>query len=149
MKQLSMCILFLGLATASCTIPDPLSGPCGNDSFRLGDVECQCVTPDKEYSEDSASYEDPEFDYLDPCWDGKTSFSKKLNPGDTEIYVCIHRKCAIKPCEDGYVSDEDKRKCIAMEDRCDMNKELYDAKTNACKCDVSKHFEVYLLTHYV
>ena len=131
-----ICVVFV---TMSCTIPDPLSGPCGNDSFRLGDVECQCVTPDKEYSEDSASYEDPEFDYLDHCWDGKTSYSKKLDPGDTEIYVCIHRKCAIKPCEGGYVSDEDKRKCVAKAD-CPDPKEVYDQDRNACQCDASKHF---------
>ena len=141
MKRLSMCILFLGLATTSCTIPDPLSGPCGNDYWRLGDVECQCVTPDKEYSEDSVSYEEPALDYLEHCWKKDTLYSQKLAPGDTEIYVCIHRKCAIKQCDDGYVSDQGKRKCIAMEDRCDMNKELYDATKNTCKCDVSKHFE--------
>ena len=139
MWQRSLLFACLGLGTMSCTLPDPIRGHCGDDDLHLGDVECQCVTPDNEDSEGSVSYKDPELDYLDHCWEEKTSFSKKLNPGDTEIYVCIDRKCAIKPCEDGKVPDKAKRKCVEKVD-CSDPKEVYDQEENACQCDATKHF---------
>ena len=139
MWQRSLLFACLGLGTMSCTLPDPIRGHCGNDYWRLGDVECQCVTPDTDDSEGSVSYEDPEFDSLDHCWEGKTSFSKKLNPGDTDIYVCIDRKCDIKPCEDDKVPDKAKRKCVEKVD-CSDPKEVYDQEENACQCDATKHF---------
>ena len=139
MRHLNLWILVLGLVTISCTLPDPLSGHCGNDYLRLGDIECQCVTPDQTESEGSVSYEEPELDYLEHCWKKDTLYSQRLDPGDTDIYVCSSYRCATKTCPDGTVPDKAKRKCIEKVD-CPDPKEVYDQEENACQCDDNKHF---------
>ena len=140
MRHLNLWILFLGLVTISCTIPDPLSGHCGNDYWRLGDAECQCVTPDNEDSEGSVSYEEgASYDNLDYCRDPNRTYAQNLSLDDNDIYVCLSYRCATKTCPDGKMPDKAKRKCIAKVD-CPDPKEVYDREKNACQCDGDKHF---------
>ena len=50
MKRLSMCLLSLGLVTASCTLSDVPEGECGNDALRFGDAciaEAECTGSSK------------------------------------------------------------------------------------------------------
>ena len=139
MRHVYLWFVCVGFVTVSCTLEDPLSGHCGNDRD-LGTDECQCVTPDTEYSSYSWSYErGASYDNLNHCKIKTNVYAQNLDPGDTDIYVCLSYHCATKKCPNGTVPDDDKRKCIAKVD-CPDPKEVYDRDRNACQCDATKHF---------
>ena len=139
MRHVNLWFVCVGFVVMSCTLEDPLSGHCGNDRD-LGTDECQCVTPDTEYSSYSWSYErGASYDNLNHCKIKTNVYAQNLDPGDTDIYVCLSYQCATKRCPPGTVPDEDKRKCIATVD-CPDPKEVYDRDRNACQCDATKHF---------
>ena len=130
-----ICVVFV---TMSCTLDDPLRGHCGNDRD-LGTDDCQCVTSDTEYSSYSGSYErGASYDNLNHCKIKTNVYAQNLDPGDTDIYVCLSYQCATKRCPPDTVPDDDKRKCIATVD-CPDPKEVYDRDRNACQCDGDKH----------
>ena len=139
MRHVYLWFVCVGFVTVSCTLEDPLSGHCGNDRD-LGTDECQCVTSDTEYSSYSGSYErGASYDNLNHCKIKTNVYAQNLDPGDTDIYVCLSYQCATKRCPKGTVPDDDKRKCIAKVD-CPDPKEVYDRDRNACQCDATKHF---------
>ena len=139
MRHVYLWFVCVGFVTVSCTLEDPLSGHCGNDRD-LGTDECQCVTSDTEYSSYSGSYErGASYDNLNHCKIKTNVYAQNLDPGDTDIYVCLSYQCATKRCPKGTVPDDDKRKCIATVD-CPDPKEVYDRDRNACQCDATKHF---------
>ena len=107
MKRLSVCILVLGLATASCDY-SVYNGDCFNHAF-LGEDDCQCVTPDNKYSQFSESALKPDLDYLHFCADSTKSYA--MIPNSSEIYVCTSYRCATKPCGANEIPNADKRSC--------------------------------------
>ena len=134
MRQVNLGFICIGFVMMSCTLEDPLMGHCGNNK-ELGHIDCQCVTGDTEYSSASWSYEKgASYDNLDACRDPNRLYAKKLDPGDTGIYICRSYTCAIKPCPDGKKPDADKRECVEKPEDCDGENEVHDSN-GACVCD--------------
>ena len=135
MRRISLFFLCIGVVTMSCE-EGGYVGNCVNNAL-LGEVGCQCVTPDNAYSRLSKGYLDPELDDLHYCADSKQPYYQSLN--DSEIYVCNSYRCGVKACGSDEIPDADRRTCIKKA-VCNAN-EVYDAASNTCKCDTSKNWE--------
>ena len=135
MRRISLFFLCIGVVTMSCE-DGGYVGNCVNNAL-LGEVGCQCVTPDNAYSRLSKGYLDPELDDLHYCADSKQPYYQSLN--DSEIYVCNSYRCGVKACGSDEIPDADRRTCIKKA-VCNAN-EVYDATSNTCKCDTSNHWE--------
>ena len=135
MKRLSMCILVLGLATASCTLPDVPEGECGTD-VPLGHDACQCVASDDGYSNGSQRFTPGKEKELKECTDKQNEFYVTLEDKTSEIYVCIQHKCDKATCKEGTEPDDDNIKCIKQ---CASNETHED--DNTCICDTEKNWE--------
>ena len=128
MRQLNVWFVCLSLVAMSCTIPEPLGGQCAND-LELGNVDCQCVTPDENYSKGSKGYVDPTQDYLMPCSDESSKLYLEL--GESEIYACHDYRCVAYRCPEGEVR-RNKRECMSKPDCGDHG--VYTAALG-CTCD--------------
>ena len=108
MRRISLFFLCIGVVTMSCE-EGGYVGNCVNNAL-LGEVGCQCVTPDNAYSRLSKGYLDPELDDLHYCADSKQPYYQSLN--DSEIYVCNSYRCGVKACGSDEIPDADRRTCI-------------------------------------
>ena len=111
------------------------SGQCVTDAI-FGEMDCQCVTPDTEYSRRSKGYLDGTLDDLHFCSDESKPYA--LDPGDSEIYVCRDYRCGTKACAEDEIPDESRRTCIKKA-VCQPN-EIYIREGNTCACDASAHW---------
>ena len=111
------------------------SGQCVTDAI-LGEMDCQCVTPDTEYSRRSKGYLDGTLDDLHFCSDESKPYS--LDLGNSEIYVCRDYRCGTKACAEDEIPDESRRTCIKKA-VCQPN-EIYVREGNTCACDSGAHW---------
>ena len=135
MRRVSLFFLCIGFVTISCDDGGHV-GNCVNDSL-LGEVGCQCVTPDKTYSRISKGYQDPELDDLHFCADKTKPYYLPLN--DADIYICNSYHCATTACPGDKIPDADRRTCIKKA-VCNAN-EAYNSLSNTCSCDKSANWE--------
>ena len=99
-------------------------------------MDCQCVTPDTEYSRRSKGYLDGTLDDLHFCSDESKPYS--LDLGNSEIYVCRDYRCGTKACAEDEIPDESRRTCIKKA-VCQPN-EIYVREGNTCACDSGAHW---------
>ena len=129
MRQLNVLFVCLSLVAVSCTIPEPLGGQCAND-LALGDVDCQCVSPDTRYSEGSLGYVDPKEKNLWHCSNEFGSVRVELGPFD--VYACHNYRCATYTCAENEMPNKDKLECVKKA-VCGEHED-YLAERNTCVC---------------
>ena len=127
--RVNVLFVCLSLVAVSCTIPEPLGGQCAND-LPLGDVDCQCVSPDTRYSEGSVGYVDPKEKNLWHCSNEFGSVRVELGPFD--VYACHNYKCATYTCAENEMPNKDKLECVRKA-VCGEH-EVYLAESNTCVC---------------
>ena len=129
MRQLNVWFVCLSLIAVSCTLADPLGGQCAND-LPLGDVDCQCVSPDTRYSEGSQGYVDSKEKNLWHCSNEFGSVRVELGPSD--VYACHNYKCATYTCDEDEIPNKDKLECVKKA-VCGEDED-YLVERNTCVC---------------